>query len=108
MREDDRDLLLICSCGDVSDQIIMRYWTDYEHDDYPEVYVSYHLNKLPFFKRLKLGLKYIFGYTCKYGNFGETILRPKDYPKIEEVADFLKKVYNFEKEKEEKRKNEAG
>lgn len=102
MRDTEKNILFLCSCGDVADQIIMNYWTDYETDDYPCVYVSFHLNTLPFFKRLWLGIKYIFGYKSKYGDFSELILRPKDYTKMQEVANFLKKVYDYEEEKENK------
>lgn len=99
LREDEATELFLCTCGDVSDQIIMRYWTDYEKDVYPSVYVSFYLNELPFFKRLWYGIKYIFGYRCKYGHFGEIILKPEDYTKMEKVVDFLKKVYKYEEEK---------
>lgn len=102
MRDDERNILFLCSCGDVADQILMNYWTDYENDSYPCVYASFHLNTLPFFKRLWLGIKYIFGYRSKYGDFGEVILKPSDYTKMQEVANFLKKVYDYEEEKENK------
>jgi hypothetical protein len=35
-----------------------------------------------FYKRIWLGIKYIFGYTCRYGYFDEFILDPKDVDRM--------------------------
>lgn len=40
------------------------------------------LNPEPFYKRIWLGIKYIFGYTCKYGYFDEFILDRKDVDRL--------------------------
>lgn len=61
------DKLLICSCNRAEHQIIVR-------EIEGEYYANIHLVHFPFFKRLILGIKYIFGYKCKYGNFEEFIL----------------------------------
>ena len=48
-QKDEETYTFICECGDVADQIIMRFWSDdVEEKDYPSVYVSYHLNKFSF------------------------------------------------------------
>jgi hypothetical protein len=71
---------------------------NYSEDEYPDgtkinmVYIHTHLNKNPFWKRLMYGIKYIFGYKCRYGAFDEFIVNPKDADKIQEIVDYLKKI----------------
>jgi hypothetical protein len=38
------------------------------------------------------GIKYIFGYKCRYGAFDEFIVNPKDADKIQEIVYYLKKI----------------
>ena len=61
--------LLVCECHNVEHQAIIYY--DREDN---LAYIEYHLCKLPFLKRLKSGIKYIFGYTSKYGDFDEMVI----------------------------------
>ncbi len=77
--------LLICQCQSPEHQI-MFLWDD---DENPAVYMEIHLNKLPFFKRLKYAIKYIFGYKCKYGAFDEVILKPEDAYKVKDILTYL-------------------
>jgi hypothetical protein len=108
LEDGTRDYLFMCECGDSQDQIIMRLFVDdfSETNDNkndleePCVYATFHLNKFPFWKRLKLGIKYIFGYGCKYGNFGEVIIKPTDYPKMQEITDYLKKAVKIQVERQ--------
>ena len=87
----EKDVLFICACGDTEHQLIMRYFGD---DDDPEVYVSVHLTpEYKWWKRVILGIKYIFGYRSKYGEFDEFIFKPNDYEKLQGVVDFLKEAY---------------
>jgi hypothetical protein len=71
---------------------------NYSNDEYPDgtknnmVYIHTHLNKKPFWKRLMYGIKYIFGYKCRYGAFDEFIVNPKDADKIQEIVYYLKKI----------------
>lgn len=80
--------LLICKCGDPAHQLIVFY--DNNPND-KQVYVTVHLSpKQKFFKRLKSGLKYIFGRKRSiYGDFDEIILRPEDAGKLQKVVDYL-------------------
>jgi hypothetical protein len=61
-----------------------------EDDGYPMVYSHVHLNKRPFFERLKYAIKYIFGYKCRYGAFDEFILNPDDAERLQSVVNYLK------------------
>lgn len=84
--------ILICECHSTEHQLVVNYSEDESPNGvkYPMVYIHTHLNKRPFFKRLKYGLKYIFGYQCRYGAFDEFIINPNDVNKIEEIIQYLK------------------
>lgn len=89
----EKEILFLCQCGNPEHQMIMRYF-DVDYDDDKSVYVSVFLrNESNFFKRLWLGIKYIFGYRSIYGYFDEFIFKGSDYPKLQTVVDYLKKDY---------------
>ena len=81
--------LIICACGDTEHQAIFR---TIEGDD--DVYMAIHLVKLPFFKRLWYGLKYIFGYQSKYGAFDEIIITKKHKQTLSRVLQWLNENHN--------------
>jgi hypothetical protein len=54
------------------------------------VYIHTHLTKRPFWERVSYGLKYIFGYQCRYGAFDEFIINPDDTDGIEKIVKYLK------------------
>lgn len=78
--------ILICECNSVEHQIVFRYD---EEDNY--VYCSMHLAKYNFFKRLVNGIRYIFGYRCRYGDFEEFIFKKEHSKKLRIIADTLDK-----------------
>lgn len=79
--------ILICDCSSTEHQIILRY----DEDD-NECYASIHLTNLRgFFSRLKYGLKYIFGYKCRYGAWDEFIFKKEHIGKLRELADLIEK-----------------
>lgn len=86
--------ILICDCHSTDHQIVICY----SEDEYPNghveplIYMHIHLNKRPFWQRVKYGIKYIFGYQCRYGAFDEFLFNPKDSNKIKDIAKYLKKV----------------
>ena len=88
----NKEDILICSCHSTDHQMILLYDEDINESgkSYPMCYVHVLLNKLSFFKRLKYGIKYIFGYRCKYGAFDEFIFKPEDAYKIQRLANYLK------------------
>lgn len=75
--------VLICQCHKAEHNIIIMY-------DGRLVYVNYYLSKHKFWERLKYAIKYIFGFQSKYGAYGELILNPDDWQKVQEIADYLK------------------
>ena len=85
----ERQELLICECHSAEHQLLFRWWDD---SDIKQVYVNVHLAKYGFWSRLWYGIKYIFGYQCKYGAFDEILLSPKDAEKLQMVVDYLKEA----------------
>ena len=63
----------------------------FEDEVVGNVYATIHLRKKSFWTRLKYGIKYIFGYQCRYGAFDEFIFSPKDAGKLQKVVGFLKR-----------------
>lgn len=80
---------LICQCNSIEHQISFSWIEDKDLEG--EVYMEIHLSQLSFWKRLKHGIKYIFGYRCMYGDFDEVILKKEDVNKLERIVEFLKK-----------------
>jgi hypothetical protein len=78
--------LIICSCHSTEHQMVFIYDQD---ENYPMVYIHYHLNKRPFWERVVYGIKYIFGGQSRYGAFDEIILTPDDVSKFEKVVEHL-------------------
>ncbi len=77
--------IFLCDCSSAEHQIIYEY----DFDD-NMVYFRIHLASHSFWERLKYGIKYIFGYKCRYGAWDEFIVRQDDAEKFEEIAKCLK------------------
>ena len=85
--------LIVCVCHSTEHQMVVNYSED-EYTDgtkFHTVYIHTHLNKRPFWQRLKYGIKYIFGYQCRYGAFDEFIINPSDADKLKDIVKYLKK-----------------
>ena len=76
--------VLICDCNSREHQIVIEY--DKEDN---LIYCHIHLVKYGFLRRLKAGLKYIFGYKCKYGQWDEFIFKPEHAKKLRELSEML-------------------
>lgn len=81
--------LILCKCANTEHQMIFR-----TIDGDEDVYVTYHLLPLPFWQRIKYGVKYIFGYKSRYGAFDELILNPDDAAKFAKVVKYLRTNHN--------------
>lgn len=84
--------LFICACNETKHQLIISYFEDEKFKIDREVYAEFHLVKLPFKQRLFNGIKYIFGFNSKFGDFDEFIFNSNDADKLQEVVNFLKKI----------------
>jgi hypothetical protein len=80
----DKAVLLLCNCNHAEHQLIFKkisYTDEYLdlHDGNArkeleeEVFIDIHLSPLPFWKRVKFAIKYVFGYQSRYGAFQEII-----------------------------------
>lgn len=83
--------IFICECYSTEHQLVF-YFDENEvlGDPEPTVYVHVNLNKKSFLERLVHGIKYIFGYRCRFGAFDEFILNPEDADRMQEVVDYLR------------------
>ena len=102
-RIDKVNKIIVCECGDVAHQLVLSWFKpqtpmDYDSDEY--VYLSVHLNKLPFWKRLKVAIQYLFGKQSKYGAFNEVIIDSSEYIKFQDMVDFMKVVELYKMTKE--------
>jgi hypothetical protein len=84
-RKLDKTEILLCQCHSSEHQILVHY----DEED-KMMYLHIHLAERSFWKRLKYGLKYIFGYHCKYGHWDEFIFNENDADKLQAMADALK------------------
>lgn len=73
-----------CSCSEHT----LRFTWDLD-PECPEIYVSVFLNPYHgFYRRLWLGLKYIFGFsTCAYGHFDEVILMHDQLEQLKDLCE---------------------
>lgn len=85
---DTKDLF-VCSCSSLEHQ--MYFWYD---EDYKILYTEVHLVTYDnFFKRLWYGLKYAFGYKCRFGAWDEFLFEKEEQDKL------LKMLNKFKNEK---------
>ncbi len=84
--------VMFCQCHMPEHIMLIGYWPD--EKECKEVYLTIHLCPLPFWKRLKNGIKYIFGHRSKYGDFDEFILKPEDAGKLQRAVDYLRNAEN--------------
>lgn len=85
---------LICECESLEHLACFTFFDDDEmkDEDFKFVTLSVRLKKLPFFERLKKGVKYIFGHTSSYGDYDEFIIKKEDAKKFKKVVKYLEKV----------------
>ena len=89
--------VLICDCQSDEHQYLIYYSEDEYHNGQkiPTVYIHPHLiTYRSFWKRLVYGIKYVFGYKSKYGDWDEFMVSPKDANKIQEIVNYLKNEKN--------------
>jgi hypothetical protein len=75
-----------CACHSPEHLLQFKFF-----EDDPKMICAYvFLRPEPFYKRIWNGLKYIFGYTSKYGYFDEFILRNEDADRFIKLINKLK------------------
>jgi hypothetical protein len=79
-------ITFLCECFSPTHHMMVFY-----NKDWDDVYVNIKLNKYPFWKRLLLGIKYIFGFDITNMNmYDEFIFNFDDIPKLENILNHLK------------------
>lgn len=84
--------LLLCDCSSSEHQMLFHL-----DPDNAAIYCHIHLAKRPLLKRIWFGLKYIFGYSCRYGHWDEFIFNPEDAPKLKRIASMLSTMHDVNK-----------
>lgn len=77
------NLYVECACH--SPEHLIKF-SRFKDDEDKEVYLHVFLTNDGFFKRVIKGLKYIFGYKCRYGHFSEIVLNETAQ---KQIVDFL-------------------
>jgi len=70
--------ILRCSCHSKEHELEFAYDDEF-------FYCFIHLATLPFWERVKNGIKYIFGYRCTYGDFDEMIFEEQQLSKLSQI-----------------------
>ena len=73
----ENQILFTCACHSPEHQLIISDFADES-----EIFISIHLSKKSFWKRLIYAVKYIFGHQCKYGAFDEIIFDSSTQQKL--------------------------
>ena len=83
--------LFVCDCGDPGHQFIVSWYPD-DEDWNDLLYFQVHLNqRYSFWKRLWIGIKYVFGYKCRFGAFDEILINKHDAKRLRtSLDDFIK------------------
>ena len=75
-----------CMCTSAEHCLHIRYFDDEKEVDDHQLYIVVYLQKTKWYKRIWRGLKYIFGYRSRYGDFTEIIY---DVEKVKELKKFF-------------------
>jgi hypothetical protein len=81
--------LMVCDCNSSEHTVIVKYFKD---DKYGEVFLDIHLTVKPLWQRIVHAVKYVFGYTSKFGAFDELILTKGHIKDLESIITHIKKV----------------
>ena len=76
--------------------MVFGYDPDADEPGEQFIYIYTHLAAQGFWRRLVTGLRYIFGYKCKYGHFDEVVIGPET---ALELWDFICGFYSNTREK---------
>jgi hypothetical protein len=81
----DEHHVVVCGCGDTAHHLLFTL-----DSDEPEVWLHYQLELKPWYKRLWIGIKYIFGYQSKYGTYGELSINETNIHNFEKIVEHVK------------------
>jgi len=88
-----RKIIFECSCRDI--EHVLMFDLDTSEEGFPLLLAFVYLwYGLPFWKRVRNAIKYVFGYKTRYGDFGEFILSDGDE---DDLIDLLNEYKAFKK-----------
>lgn len=108
MKHYDANELFVCSCSNLSHCLVVslsdfndgepeKSW--WPAEDAVDLCFQVHLNNyLGFFRRLRLAIRYIFGYNGKYGAWDVVSFRLDDVERMRGILDKYENKINFYKE----------
>lgn len=86
--EDLERIIFICECHSLEHQLTFWYDTEYN-----ELYCEPHLvTYRNFLKRIYVGIRYIFGYKSRYGEWDSLIFKQND---VDKLRQFLDEKYQY-------------
>lgn len=62
-----------CNCSSIEHTLRFMYFDDNRDTRDHELYIDVYLDKTKWYKRVWRGIKYIFGWRSRYGDFTEII-----------------------------------
>ncbi len=84
-----------CDCGTPDHIFRIMYFTDSKEAEDDYLFCSVHLTRGSFWRRLKNGLRYIFGFDSRYGQWDEVLLGKEEALRLRNVCDkFLERYKN--------------
>ena len=108
----DESEIFICDCSDISHNVVFQLWDFGKDLSSPlwrpacsncELSMHVFLNDYPYFwKRVWLGIRYIFGYKSKFGHYDTVSFRYEDIPRMKAILDkFTGRVDEYTKKLDE-------
>jgi hypothetical protein len=74
-----------CACHS-PEHTLRLIWDDEDNEIYAEVHLHHYQH---FLKRLWMAVKYVCGYTCRYGHWDCFIMRPTDAHRLKQMLNKL-------------------
>lgn len=78
--------VFVCECRSIEHQVKFFY----DEED-ATLYVYIHLTQYGFWKRFVTGIKYIFGYSSRFGEWDQFIFKKEDEAKLQEFLNSIKR-----------------
>lgn len=82
-----------CTCG--ADEHTIRFTLSFDDEDGEDscIYTSVFLSEGTFWNRVLKAIRYIFGYKCRYGHWGNWEMCPEDVYRLRSMCDtFIQKT----------------
>ena len=82
----NKNVIDVCICGSLEHQVVYSFDDDEGWNEY--MFIHVHLVPSVWYKRIWPGIRHIFGYKCKYGNYDEVIFNREQVEHIRDRFNF--------------------